>query len=249
MRSSHKSLLLLAFAVPLAGGCSSLFGRTATLKTKPPEQTALALAEAAHLAAGRAALDRGNHAEAITAFRYARTSPVHAADATNGLGVAYSNIGRPDLAERYFRQAMAMEPRNPRFAANLDRLLRANAAFAARSAPAEPAAPGPVQSFVQMLFGHSGGAAIRVEMPQTRMTRVSGNEVRLGETRLGETRLGTGGAGAARPGGAQPARAAVRFELPVTGASRSYPVRVTVAPAVTEANRYPLRIGLTARAR
>src|SRR3546814_9961813 len=44
-----------------------------------------------------------------------------AAEAYNGLGVAYAKLGRADLAERYFKMALSMDGTNPRFAANLDR--------------------------------------------------------------------------------------------------------------------------------
>ncbi|MBA4164645.1 MAG: hypothetical protein C0510_08445 [Erythrobacter sp.] len=70
---------------------------------------------------GRTALRAGYPANAIQQFRMAALDPDSAAEAYNGLGVAYARLGRADLAERYFKMALGMDGTNPRFAANLDR--------------------------------------------------------------------------------------------------------------------------------
>src|SRR3990167_97733 len=70
---------------------------------------------------GRTALREGYPANAIQQFRMAALDPDSAAEAYNGLGVAYAKLGRADLAERYFKMALSMDGTNPRFAANLDR--------------------------------------------------------------------------------------------------------------------------------
>src|SRR3546814_13341744 len=66
-------------------------------------------------------LRAGHPANAIQQFRLAALDPGSAAEAFNGLGVAYAKLGRADLAERYFKMALSMDGTNPRFAANLDR--------------------------------------------------------------------------------------------------------------------------------
>lgn len=245
MRVPCKPILFAALALPMLGGCHSLFGRSSHARVEGVERNQLAVAEAGQMEAGRAALRDGRYAEAITAFRQARLSPLHAADAANGLGVAYSNIGRPDLAERYFRQAMAYDPQDARFAANLARLFRANPAYAMRAGvalpalaeaapPAPPARPQTLPSLVRYLFGGGGKAQLRIELPATRMVRVSQNEVRVG----------TGAAGGAWPAADRPARVAVRVESAGTRTGRASTVRVTAGgPVLAASGRYPVKVG------
>lgn len=121
------------------------------------------------LAAGRQHLEKGHPTKAIEAFRQASYSPATAADAFNGMGVAYSMIGRDDVARDLFMRAIENDPADERFWRNLARadeqIMLAKkpappetaAALAARDASAEaeltnPAipvqveAPGPVQA-------------------------------------------------------------------------------------------------------
>ncbi len=99
----------------------------ATQQNAAPEYRLSASAPAAvpggsMLQRGRAQLDAGLNALAIEAFRAEiRTNP-DAADAFNGLAVAYGRIGRDDLAQRYFETALAKDPENGKAQANLARL-------------------------------------------------------------------------------------------------------------------------------
>ena len=114
-------ILVLALATPLLGGCQSLFGSKLSIRpagSMVPEGEAAGYA-AVQVEIGRKALGDGQLGAAIAAFRNARLYPDQAAEATNGLAVAYSQLGRPDLAERYFREAVALAPRDRRFQANL----------------------------------------------------------------------------------------------------------------------------------
>jgi Flp pilus assembly protein TadD len=70
----------------------------------------------------RTELSAGNLAAAARLFRVAQRQGDTLADASNGLGVVYARLGRPDLADRYMQMAAALEPANAKFAANLQRL-------------------------------------------------------------------------------------------------------------------------------
>ncbi len=123
MNRLPKIAAMTIMAVSLSG-CQSLpvighwFGGPKNVTERP----APALAGAQVLEEGRAQLRSGQISAAIASFRMARMDPAVAADANNGLGVAYIRLGRMDLADRYFRTALNLEPENERFAANLLRL-------------------------------------------------------------------------------------------------------------------------------
>jgi len=67
-------------------------------------------------------LRQGQISAAIASFSMALAAPEARAEAINGLAVAYAKLGRDDVADRYFREAAALDPNNPKFAANLLRL-------------------------------------------------------------------------------------------------------------------------------
>lgn len=140
MRMTVKIVPLL-LAVVATSGCQSPllkgwgFSKQQSQPTgfsREAADTELALEE------GRAYLRSGQLAAAVASFRIARTDPTTAAEASNGLGVAYAKIGRMDLADRYFRTAMELKPSEDRFAANLLRLQR-DVMLARRSVPELPA--------------------------------------------------------------------------------------------------------------
>jgi len=76
---------------------------------------------------GRRMLAAGQPGNAAEAFQRALASGEEIAPALNGLGVAYARLGRPDRAQRYFEQAVAVAPGDARFAENLARLTRSPA--------------------------------------------------------------------------------------------------------------------------
>lgn len=118
-----KLAAMSVMAVSLSG-CQSMpiighwFGGPKNVSERP----APALAGAQVLEEGRAQLRSGQISAAVASFRIARMDPAVAADANNGLGVTYIRLGRMDLADRYFRAALELDPQNERFAANLLRL-------------------------------------------------------------------------------------------------------------------------------
>jgi tetratricopeptide (TPR) repeat protein len=177
MRKHTLSLLLLAVATVPLGGCS-LFGKANEFAAQkgPARQLKAEDFALARLTAGREALGKGNWAEAIMAFRDARRVPVLAAQAHNGTGVAYAELGRADLAERYFLAAIAAAPEDRRFAANLAKLY-------ARSAQPQPvlaAAPEPIPALTpQRSALTSSNPSIRVERPSGRLVRTARGEMQL----------------------------------------------------------------------
>ena len=148
MNTAIKISATLAAAAMLSG-CQSFQMPRFLAKARPAPQVwqpaptgnfAQALEE------GRAQLRSGNLSAAVAMLRIAQQSPQTRAEASNGLAVAYAKLGRLDLADRYFRAALAEKPDSDRFAANLLRLqqqtmmaqqsaLRARTAATAASQP------------------------------------------------------------------------------------------------------------------
>lgn len=176
MRKHTLSLLMLAVAAVPLGGCS-LFGSSNNFAQKA--QTKQLKGEdyaQARLEAGRAALGKANWAEAIMAFREAQRTPKFAAQAHNGMGVAYAELGRADLAERYFLLAIAVAPEDRRFAANLSRLYARHA----QPAPELAAAPEPAPALTQPRSALTGAnTSVKVERPTGRLVRTARGEMRL----------------------------------------------------------------------
>jgi tetratricopeptide (TPR) repeat protein len=177
MRKPALTLLLLAAAAVPLGGCS-LFGKSeqfAAQKNPAKKLKAEDFAQA-RLEAGRAALGKANWAEAIMAFRDAQRLPQFAAPAHNGMGVAYAELGRADLAERYFLLAIAEAPEDRRYGANLARLYAKHA----QSEPALAAAPETIPALVQPRSALSGAnTSVKVERPAGRLVRTARGEMRL----------------------------------------------------------------------
>ena len=120
MQGSITKCALAGCAAILVSGCA--MQQNAAPEFRLSSSAPAAVPGASMLQRGRAQLDAGLNALAIEAFRAEiRTNP-DAADAYNGLAVAYGRIGRDDLAQRYFETALAKDPGNGRAQANLARL-------------------------------------------------------------------------------------------------------------------------------
>ena len=197
MRLTRTTLVLVPLAALALGGCSAIFGQPSKLNvtTRSDIEAGDAFAEA-QMTAGRTALIEGRYAAAIASFSKARTSPDLAGEALNGMAVAYSGIGRLDLAERYFQQAIAATPGDERFRRNLARLQTMGSARAAE--PQLAAAPRPAPT-------RPAASPVRVALPQNGLTRVSPGEVVLRTS----TAAAAAPARSARPGG----QAVVRIDL------------------------------------
>lgn len=122
MKTTSTIVLTVAAGLTLSG-CQALFGpRTAQIDTA--NQASMAQAENPALEQGRQLLKAGRIAQAIELLRVAQRDPASMAEASNGLGVAYAKLGRHDLADRYFKMALALKPEDTRFAGNMIRLQR-----------------------------------------------------------------------------------------------------------------------------
>lgn len=122
-----KRAMKISFALLLAGSLTACQGsplkgwsfarpQAATPPLSAPISGSLTFEE------GRSQLRQGMISAAVASFRLALLDPVTAADANNGLGVAYAKLGRHDLAARYFQAAIALAPTDTRYAANMLRL-------------------------------------------------------------------------------------------------------------------------------
>lgn len=185
MRQVHiRALALIALSAPL-GACNSFLGIHFARHAAPvPEirlqpQSAQAAADAAGgqsaTALGRRQLAEGQVGLAIETFRKALAGGEPIAPAVNGLGVAYARIGRFDLAQRYFEQAIASDPVEPKYADNLARLMRSPALAMRRDGDMVAAALKAAAPVVEAKAERNA----RAEPAQGQLQRVSRGEVRI----------------------------------------------------------------------
>ena len=203
MQKFKASLFLVALAAVPLGGCKALFGSSqfTAQKSEIRKEQPVDLAQR-ELTVGREALDKGNWAEAVVAFRNAQREPRFAAQAHNGMGVAFAQLGRADLAERYFLLAIAEAPEDRRFSANLARLHAQNSKAEALAFAAAKPEPAPALA-PQRTALTTTNPAIRLERPSARLVRTAQGELKLTAPKQGaeESRM----ASAAKP---DPAKAA-----------------------------------------
>lgn len=186
MTVSRSVLIAFTIVLPLVSGCSVKFGRSARLapeirvpQADKEDMQAWALAQ---LQVGRDALADKQYAKAIVAFRNARLASGETAAVLNGMAIAYAGIGRADLAEQHFQQAIAEAPDNLRYRHNLQRLYDATPRMAeARQAvaPLDEAKPVPT-----IFAGSDVRATIRVEQPVAHLTRTSDRGVSIATVRV-----------------------------------------------------------------
>jgi tetratricopeptide (TPR) repeat protein len=122
----HTWVVLALVCAPALSGCTWFGGSKAELASSGIVRDVATDFGAEQLAAGKAALAAGRTSDAIDAFMIARLYPELAAEAHNGLAVAYSQLGRNDLTEKFFRTAIALAPSDERFQANLARFYERN---------------------------------------------------------------------------------------------------------------------------
>jgi len=112
--------LIAAFAMlGLLNGCATSSGLSGI---RPVGDVAVGQTS---VAAGNALVSRGQYGLAVAAYRRVlRLDPVNS-QALEGLAIAYELLGRADLADRYYQEALALAPRNPRIYQNFAAFLRA----------------------------------------------------------------------------------------------------------------------------
>ncbi len=97
------SAILLALA---------LFSATPTAIAEPYEDTPDAAARDPDYAAGKAAMDKKNWAEAAKRFQQAALRDPDSADLHNYLGFSYRNLKQMDLALKYYKRSIELNPRH-----------------------------------------------------------------------------------------------------------------------------------------
>lgn len=176
-----KGISLVALAMATAG-CQAfpIFGSRSPEVRAAPDMSSYF---AQRLADGRRHLEAQRPGAAVTAFRQASYHPDYAGEAFNGMAIAYDRLGRYDLAERFFAQAMAAAPEDARFARNAARFETAMLARRATEADTQLAQSAPVD-IATPTAGQLARAATAVEanlapMPEGRMQRISASEVHI----------------------------------------------------------------------
>jgi tetratricopeptide (TPR) repeat protein len=199
MKGNITNLILLAVLVPSLAACQvfqprhhARIGAAAPVLPKDIGE--------GYLADGRKALDRGEITAAVTAFRNAKLYPGHEAAAFNGLAIAYSRLGRTDLTERFFLEAVALAPDESRFRMNLARFYAQHPAVPLQVLGAISPVPlpgaGAGTDLAARTRAQSASARIRIndhvatEAPRSRLVRVSANEVRLDSASAGPDKAG-----------------------------------------------------------
>jgi len=264
MRGAAAAAVALATGSMMLGGCQSFLG--SKLFAVRPAKVNLAAVDMSDyfqelVDTGKADLMHGRISDAIVAFRQASYDPKHAGDAFNGMGVAYAELGRADLARRYFAQALAADPSDPRFARNLARLDLASEPALAEAAPAQgpQQAEAPAIAAVAAVIPASGfvaaaepAPAIRIEQSAPVLERVSAKEVRIAalqvvpvsrpaEVRLSTYRLADRSASSPAVQGASHVQASGLI------ARQAYPVRLAISE-MSDKNRNTYRHIISAAA-
>jgi tetratricopeptide (TPR) repeat protein len=240
----HTWVVLALLCTPALSGCTWFGGGNAGLASSRIVRDVATDFGAEQLAAGRAALAAGRTSEAIDAFMIARLYPQLAAEAHNGLAVAYSQLGRNDLTETFFRTAIALAPSDERFQANLARFYERNGiSRTARlevldavpeSLPTTNEEAAQVSSGPRAVATASAPEGLVASSPGSRLRRVSAREVMI-----------------VRPAAA-PVAAQLRpyrsTPLRTTAARQPYPIRIAFPEPRSAANEPAVR-AITSRAR
>lgn len=118
IRIAHWPFLPLLAIVIVSSACSSASSRhgfpAGVQFTRQPDGS---------LDKAVALLAHGDYALAIDEYRKALRDRPDDADALNGLAICYDQLGRFDLSDRYFEEALATAPREPAFYRNFARSL------------------------------------------------------------------------------------------------------------------------------
>lgn len=252
MRKSSSALALAISSLALSG-CQALFGTPSFAgRTPSAESASLDMSDyfTARLESGRVHMAQGRPGAALTAFRQASYDPAHAGRAYNGMAVAYTQLGRPDLARRYFTMAVAADPQDERFARNLARLEQGPVSGVDGTGLAS------VTQATLQTAQPDGSAVESGANKSSALRRVSPREIQIlssSAPRADKTIVSAAPASGraerevALRASLPAQRYPVRIELPQAAPSDTaeYPVRIALADVrVTQPASYPIRIEL-----
>ena len=235
--------ILLASSSMMLGGCQQLgsmfASRPASTQTASLDMSSYF---AERLETGRRELLAHRPSQAVTAFRQASYDPATAAEAYNGMAIAYAQMGREDLARRFFMAALQANPGDERFVRNLARLDNGRPttgpvnAFAATETPATELPP--------TVAATAPAPAPAAPAASTPVTRLSNREVSLARP-VADTRRPAEVHISTMPTRTASLSSRVTVEgAPPRGRVPAYPVRVVLADAPARQPQYPVRIEL-----
>lgn len=244
------TLLLVALATSL-GGCKSFLQAFDFSRHSSAPAYAIGPAD---LDEGREHLRAGRVGNALAPLHRAALNPATSGDALNALGVAYSKLGRADLAERYFLAAVELDADNERYAANLARFYdsdlardtrllyaqreRAQAAYTEFAASEAAVTPEP-QALERTVLSGGETHRITVERP---VPSVRVQVATSQPTTTTAPRIRVAGGSIKTPATARPA------EIRIGDRQGGYPVRVRIGSAAqAKTAAYPLRVSLPGR--
>ena len=238
-------VVLSLVCTPALSGCQWFGGGKADLASSGLTREIAETFGEDQLAAGKAALAERRTSEAIDFFMVARLYPEHAAEAYNGLGVAYSQLGRSDLTEKFFQTAIALAPGDERFRSNLALLYERQGM--SRTARIDVGLLPPAAPF-RTSTAHGSEVEETADQPRVAAVSLANGVVALApESRLRRTsprqvvvESPAGDAGAVRPDRSPQVRPPRLAQRP------SYPVRIvlpTTAPSVRAAGLRPVAAG------
>ena len=244
-----SSVLALGVCSLALTGCQALFGTSSFASRAPAADLAsvdMSDYFSARLEAGRVHLAHGRPAAAVTAFRQASYNAAHAGRAYNGMGAAYSQLGRDDLAQRYFEMAVAADPADKRFSRNLARLddnTLSHAAVAEMAdtsqLPPQESAPSSIERVAAQDGATSRSGLMRVSSREVQIVSPTGSQNPAQATRPQRPAI----VAQSSPGRAYP----IRVELREAASPRrpDYPVRIALSDVkVVQRPSYPIRIKL-----
>ena len=102
----RQRVALIAVAITLVGAMSL------TTSAEPYEDNPSAAASDPDYAAGKAAMDQKNWPEAVKRFHQAALRDPDSADLHNYLGFSYRNLKQMDLAFKFYKRSIQLNPRH-----------------------------------------------------------------------------------------------------------------------------------------
>lgn len=129
VKGATTRILCVALSTTLLGGCGralEVLGLRHNAKPEVNVRTASTGDAASAIAEGRAHLAAGRTGQAIEQFQRALATGQEIGPAANGMGVAYARLGQFEQAHRFFAEALAVDPKNEIYQANIGRLMRSS---------------------------------------------------------------------------------------------------------------------------